>query len=360
MSFRMMMNVLVSKAEMHESFLKEIEAVDPSIAVRDVTGLLAQELRLEGLKDGRVRRLEEEARLDLARGADPGTRGESLDSLLAEAEIMFAWALAPENLMSRAPRLKWFHFSGVGVERYIHTDMFDGRITVTNGRGALATPIAEHVTGFIFTLAKNVPRLCQAKADKRWERFETLELTGRTLGVIGMGAIGSELTRMAKGVGMRVIATRRSAVKHEYNVGYVDDVYPIGALLDLLRDSDFVALALPLTQESRKLIGERELRSMKRSAYIINVSRGQIIDERALLQALKEGWIAGAGLDVFDEEPIATDSQLWKLPNVVLSPHMAGNSDRRSYHVSRVFFDNLRRYISGQPLLNIVTRDRGY
>ncbi|MBI2910265.1 MAG: D-2-hydroxyacid dehydrogenase [Chloroflexi bacterium] len=355
-----MVNVLVaSKSHTYAGILKDLEAVDPRVIVRDGTGLFVEELRQAGISDRAVALFEATLRRDAALGIDPGTEGRCLDSLLEEAEVIYATLRYPENLMSRAPRLRWLHIGGAGVE-FVEPEVLDSGIMVTNSKGALAIPIAEHVMAFIFTLAKDITRLCQARLERCWERFETVELTGRTLGIVGMGAIGSHLARMAKGVGMKVIAARRSANRRERGVGPVDEVYPRGALHDMLAESDFVTLALPLTGETQNLISEPELRAMKPTACIINVSRGPIINESALIRALKEGQIAGAGLDVFDKEPLPTDDELWELPNVVLSPHMAGSTERRDYHVSELFCDNLRRYVAGRPLINVVTRDRGY
>ncbi|MBI2907009.1 MAG: D-2-hydroxyacid dehydrogenase [Chloroflexi bacterium] len=360
-------NVLVvSKRNMHEGFLKDIEAVAPSVSARDASGLLVKELREEGpgentwTTEAMIATLEKETRQEQARGWDDRTAGRSLDSLLAEAEVMYASLMWPKDILRRAPRLKWVHISGTGIDRYLGSEIFDGRVIVTNGRGTLAVPIAEHIMALAFSLAKDVPRLIKNKAEKRWERFTNLELTRRTMGIVGMGAIGGNLARMAKGIGMRVIATRRHATEREHDAGYVDEVFPHAALRDMLAESDFVALALPLTEESRKLIGEKELQAMKPSACIINISRGAIIDEAALIRALKGGRIAGAGLDVFEKEPLPPESELWQMPNVILSSHMAGSTDRMSGHVIELFGQNLRRYVSGQALANVVTRDKGY
>ncbi|MBI2907177.1 MAG: D-2-hydroxyacid dehydrogenase [Chloroflexi bacterium] len=354
-------NVLVvSKTFSYDGFLKDVEAVDPRVIARDATGLFVQELQRNGVTDPSMARFEQVLQRDSAYGADPRTGGKSLDSLLNAAEVIFASHMYPQNMMSRSPRLKWCHFGGTGIDRYVDSEVFDGRIIVTNSRGVGAISVAEHVMAFIFSLAKGIGRLYQAKAERRWERFDTIELAGKTLGVIGMGAIGSQVATMAKGLGMKVIATRRSATRAQRGVGDVDKVYPRDALLEMLAESDFLALALPLTEGSRKLLGEQELRAMKPTAFIVNTSRGPLIDERALIRALREGWIAGAGLDVFDEEPLGRESELWAMSNVILSPHMAGCTDRRGFRVSRLFCENLKRYVSGQPLLNVVTREKGY
>lgn len=354
------LNVLVvSKSHSYEGFLKDLEALDPRVVARDATGLFVEELHRDGVADRAVALFEDSVKRDSAAGIDTGVRGETLDSLLKEAEVMYATLSYPKNLTSRAPRLKWLHFGGTGVE-FIEPEIFDAGITVTNSKGVIAIPIAEHVMAFILTLAKSMPRICSAQTQKRWERFETVELTGSTLGIVGMGAIGSQVAQRGKGIGMKVIATRRSATRREHGVGNVDELYPRDALLDVLAESDFVVLAVPLTDETEGLIGERELRAMKPSAYIINISRGPVIDELALTRALKDGRLAGAGLDVFDQEPLPATSELWGMPNVIVSPHMAGSTNRRSYHISKLFCENMSRYVSDQPLCNVITRDKGY
>lgn len=187
-----------------------------------------------------------------------------------------------------------------------------------------------------------------------------MELRDRTVGIIGLGAIGGEVARLAKGIGMKVIATRRSATRRESGVFGVDELYPYLDLLQMLSESDLVVIAAPLTAETRGMIGEAELRAMRPTAYLINVARGPIINQSALIKALREGWIAGAGLDVFETEPLPPDSELWDLPNVILSSHMAGSTDRRSQRVLGLFCENLRRYLAGEQLLNVIDRQQGY
>ncbi|MBI2906629.1 MAG: D-2-hydroxyacid dehydrogenase [Chloroflexi bacterium] len=354
-------NVLViSKQAMPEDFLQEIEAVDPKIKARDATMLHVEEWRRKGVSSAWVSRLEQEAQRDLARGVPPPKEGETLDSALQEAEVIFVSNLCPPDLAVRSPRLKWVHLGGTGLDRYLGLDIFDGRVTVTNSKGVPAIAIAEQIIGYMFMLTKNAFRLYECKRDRRWERFPNVELADKTACVVGMGAIGTQVAKLAKGLGMRVVATRRSATERQYNVGPVDEVYPRSQLLEMLAQSDFVILSVPLTEETRKLIGERELRAMKPTAYIMNTGRGPVIDEAALIRALREGRIAGAGLDVFEQEPLPPEAEIWQAPNVVLSSHMAGLSDGRGRRVSRLFCENLKRYVLGQPLLNVVTRDKGY
>lgn len=338
-------------------YIEDIAAVDSRISVEDGAEQFIAELRRKGRTGSLVDRLEKEVGVGRVVGAE-----EDLDTLLAEAEVIFGTLLFPDDLLSRASRLKWIHTSATGVERYLPTGIFEGDVTVTNSRGATALPIAEHVLAFMFMLARNAPHLLAAKQARRWERFYTLELNHRTVGIIGLGTIGGEVARLAKGVGMKVIATRRSATKRESGVFGIAELYPRSELLQMLSKSDFVVIAAPLTEETRRMIGEAELRAMKSAAYLINIARGEIVNQSALIKALREGWIAGAGLDVFETEPLPPDSELWELPNVILSSHISSwtDIDRRSQRIVGLFCENLRRYLAGEQLLNVVDREKGY
>jgi phosphoglycerate dehydrogenase-like enzyme len=180
----------------------------------------------------------------------------------------------------------------------------------------------------------------------------------KTLGIIGIGHIGREIARLGKAFHMRVIAVRRSS--KNTGIRYVDQVLNRNQMPELLSQSDFVVLSLPATPESIRMIGEKELRSMKPSAYLINIARGTVIDEDALIKALQEGWIAGAGLDVYTTEPLPASSQLWELPNVIINPHVGGFIDTYSAQATQLFCDNLQRYLNGKKLLNIVDKKKCY
>ena len=352
-------NVLVvSQVGLHHGYLKDIAAVDSRISVRDGTAQFVADLRRKGTKGRSVDMLEEH--ISLGRDQQTPVVPEDLDSLLAQAEVIFGVLLFPENLLLRAPRLKWIHIEGVGINHYLSTGIFDGYVTVTNSRGTTAIPIAEHVLAFMFMLARNAPRLLENKKNRRWEQFVTTELRDGTVGIIGLGAIGGEVARLAKGNGMKVLATRKSATRRESDIFGVDELYPSSDLLQMLPESDFVVIAAPLTDETKGMIGEVAFRAMKPTAFIINIARGQIVDQSALIRALREDWIAGAGLDVFETEPLPLDSELWELPNVILSPHMAPSTDKSSQRVMSLFCENLRRYLTDEQLLNVIDVQKGY
>ncbi|MBN1614519.1 MAG: D-2-hydroxyacid dehydrogenase [Deltaproteobacteria bacterium] len=283
----------------------------------------------------------------------------SLDSLLAEAEVLYGWLrVLPERLPSRAPVLKWIQTMSAGVDE-LPEEVRQSPIVLTNVSGLHAVPIGEFILGVMLMFVKQAPLCFEQKRQKQYKGFSPGLLRGRTLGIVGLGHIGRETARLAKAFGMRVCATRRSA-KPGDRARYVDKVFPLSELLGLLAESDFVVLSLPLTAETRGMIGERELRAVQPEAYLINVARGAVVDEDVLVRALQEGWIAGAGLDVFTKEPLPEESGLWDLPNVILSPHITGLMPDYLEQATRLFCENLERYRAGKRLLHRVDKARGY
>ncbi len=297
---------------------------------------------------------------ELAQAAQKGDAAakQQLDALLAEAEIIYGFRL-PENVITRAPKLKWFQTMSAGVDRFLDDDFKRIPVVMTSVSGIHATPIGEFVLGLMLMFAKQAPLAFQQKQQKLWKSFLAAPLHGKTVGIVGLGNIGREVARLAKAFGMKVVATRRSAGKSR-RARYVDRLYPRVQLRQLLAESDFVVLTLPLTKETHRIIGEAELRSMKPTAYLINIARGNLIDEAALVRALQEGLLAGAGLDVFSKEPLPADSPLWEFPNVIISPHIAGGMEDYQERATDVFVENLKRYLEGEKLLNIVDKKRGY
>jgi phosphoglycerate dehydrogenase-like enzyme len=193
-----------------------------------------------------------------------------------------------------------------------------------------------------------------------WYHLGGRELAGQTLGIIGLGNIGRRIAQLGRAFGMRVLGTRRSIHYSGDQEPDVDQSFPPEQLHELLRLSDYVVISVPLTRETVKLIGETELRIMRPNTYLVNIARGQVIDEQALIRALREGWIAGAGLDVTEEEPLPSESPLYSLPNVILTPHISGNSVHYDARLAALFADNLKRYRSGQQLKNRYEPSRGY
>jgi len=255
--------------------------------------------------------------------------------------------------------LRWIQAISTGVDRILTPELVASDVTVTNMSGIHEVSIAEYVLMVMLMFVKQVPRSFYQQVEGRWKWYPVDVLSGKTVGILGLGRIGREVARVCGLFNMRVVATRRSAIEGE-RAENVDALYPRARLHDLLRESDFVVVALPLTAESTRLIGEPELRAMKDSARIINVARGDILDEPALVQALQEDWIAGAGLDVYAEEPLSPDSPLRHLRNVIFTPHVAGDLEAYDTMAARLFAENLRRWVRAELLLNIVDKRRGY
>ncbi|MGA9049304.1 MAG: D-2-hydroxyacid dehydrogenase [Dehalococcoidia bacterium] len=281
-----------------------------------------------------------------------------MDSLLSDAEVIYGFRL-PRNVIARAPRLKWIQVMAAGVDRYLTDEILRSRVTVTNVSGIHTTTIGEFVMGLMLMFVKRSDMCFQLKQQKRWQQFNPGILKGKTVGIVGLGNIGREVARLSKAFGMIVIATRRSAHEGQKSKN-VDKVFAPGRIDGLLASSDFVVLTLPLTAQTLHIVGEAQLRSMKRTAYLVNIARGNIVDEKALVRALKKKWIAGAGLDVFEEEPLPSDSPLWELPNVIFSPHVAGGMENYIEQTNGVFCENLVRYLNKRKLLNVVNKKHGY
>jgi len=314
--------------------LRQISLVDSRINVKDASALAFDELR-----------------------GDSSAK-EKLDNLLAEAEVIYGLIL-PKNLVERAPKLKWIQMMSAGVDRLKDTDIWRSRVIITGVSGIHATPIGEFVLELMLMFAKGAPLCFRMKQKRQWQRYMPHILRGKTVGIVGLGHIGGEVARLSKAFGMRVIATRRSA-KQAGKARHVDLLLPREQMRQMLAKSDYVVLSVPLTPETHHIIGEAELKAMKPTAYIINIGRGNLIDEEALIRALDEKRIAGAGLDVTAIEPLPEESRLWDFENVILSPHVAGGMEDYVMRATELFCDNLRRYLNDKKLRNVIDRRKGY
>ncbi len=288
---------------------------------------------------------------------DPAKEKE-LDNLLAEAEILYGF-IFPRNVIARSPRLKWVQTVSAGVDRTLTPDIAASSVIMTNVSGMHVVPISEMVFGFILSYAKHLVQAGRQQSQKKWERFPSSVLEGKTLGILGLGNIGRRVAKLGKAFGMRTVATRRH-VRQVRPARDVDKVYPYQQLNVLLAESDYVVNCLPFTRETAKIIGSGELSRMKPTAFLINIGRGGTIDEEALAQALLEKRIAGAGLDTFQREPLPVESPLWEIPDVIITPHVSGATDDYMEKATAIFCDNLRRYITGKRLKNIVDKKLGY
>jgi phosphoglycerate dehydrogenase-like enzyme len=265
-----------------------------------------------------------------------------------------------DDLWKSAPNLKWVQSGGAGVEGFLTPDFIASPIVLTNAQGIYAVPIADHVMAFVLYFSRCFDGLVPKQMERKWAEwgeFSVDELNGKTLGIVGLGGIGREVAKRARAFGMRVIATRKRAHRPSE---FADEVRGPDELPWLLKESDYVVLCAALTRNTRHLIGAEQMKQMKPTAHLINIGRGGLIDEQALIAALEHGDIAGAGLDVFEQEPLPADSPLWDPPNVLITPHSAGDSPRSGERLVELFRENLRRYVAGEPLLNVVDKEAGY
>jgi len=335
-----MLNVVVTAPSsqfglgLGERNMKKIAAVSPQINLKDASVLFT-----------------EEQKGDFSHKKD-------LDALLSAAEVIIARAL-PANVIKRALKLKWIQMTYAGMERVVQDkELVESPVKLTNASGIQAEAISEYVITLMLCFDKHVPTFAQLKREKKWQPITMVGLASQTVGVLGLGNIGKNIVKRAKALGMHVIAYDRP--RRIMRAQYVDKFVTGPQIADIFKESDFVVSALPSTPQTAGLIGEKELRMMKPSAYLINISRGAVVKEAALVRALEEKWIAGAGLDVFAIEPLPKESKLWDFPNTILSPHCCGRLDDNDDRVTDMFCDNLKRYLAGKRLLNQVDKKKGF
>lgn len=282
---------------------------------------------------------------------------------LADCDAAYTWILNSAEL-AQAPKLRWVHTSAVAVETLCLSDLFARGVAVSNTRGVQAVPIAEHVMAVVLALSKQLPFVIENQQQARWaqneftgERLPWL-LKGRTLGLVGVGTIGSEIAKRAAAFGMRVIALRR---RPAYGViGHVERVYGRDELDDFLGQCYVLVIAAPLTPETHSLIGAAQFAQLPKGAVVVNVGRARIIDTEALITSLDSGHLGGASLDVFPQEPLPPDHPLWKTPNVILTPHTSGFRQGHWDEVVQLFGDNIERFLTGQPLKYRIEPELGY
>lgn len=289
---------------------------------------------------------------------------ENVEQEIADAEIMFGISLRPEQFLA-ARKLRWIHSQAAAVHQFLFPELVKSDVILTNARDVHGPVVAEQVIAMMFALARQIPAAVRFQEKHVWGqeamwrgKSRPRELAGATVGLVGLGSIGRNVAKCASALGMRVIAAREHPEKEKPQ--YVDEVLPSSKLLDLLARSDYVVLSTPVTPETTGMIGTKQLAAMKPDACLINVGRGPLIDDPALIDALRKHKIGGAALDVFDQEPLPSDSPLWDLENLLITPHTAGMSDKMWERHYALFSENLRRYSSGQPLLGLVDKHGGY
>jgi phosphoglycerate dehydrogenase-like enzyme len=277
----------------------------------------------------------------------------------ADALLYAGFSDALVRILPLAVRARWIHSLWTGVEGILTPDMLKHPAILTNGRGAFRWPLADWVAAAMLFFAFDLRRVIRQQEKRVWQPFITTSLEGRTLGIVGYGSIGGAAVVRARAFGMKIAALRRRPQLLE-NDPMVDHAYAPGQIKDLLAASDYLLLAAPLTADTRGLIGEGELAAMKPSAVLINVGRGPVVDEAALIRALESGRIRGAALDVFDKEPLPAEHPFWQMPNVLVSPHTADRVEGFLAPAFECFFENLDRFLKAEPLQNIVNKQAGY
>ena len=285
----------------------------------------------------------------------------TLRSLLPQADAAFT-PFIDRDVFASATRLRWVQSPAVGVGSLMFPELLASPVVITSARGVRARSIAEHVLGVTIALARRLPATLRAQAAHRWaqDELETAvrTLQGQRMGIVGLGAIGLELVKIAAPFGFRVSAIRRRA--GEPPPDGVEAVWTPARLPDLLSQSDVVVLAAPHTPETKRLIGRAQLDRMKRGALLVNIARGKLVDDEAVIDALRDGRLGGAALDVFSQEPLDPSSPYWDLPNVIITPHTSGAMQDYWTPLVALFSDNLRRFEKGEPLLNVVDKVAGY
>jgi phosphoglycerate dehydrogenase-like enzyme len=326
-----------------------------------------------------------QAELELIRAAAPGSRIVTIsleglaDAALEDVEVILRGPLPAgvfDRLLTRCPNLRWVHSATAGVERVLTPAARERDLIITNARGVFSRPIAEYVLLMILAVARRLPQLLELQRERTWQPLPAVELRDVTVGIVGLGSIGQAVASLATAFGCRIIATRRQQglppmagpggedetddAAHPLPAARIERILPPERLPELLAESDFVVLALPLTTDTADLFDAATLGQMKPGAWLINVARGGLVDERALVRALREGPLGGAVLDAFRDEPLPADSPLYGLANCLITPHTSWSSGRVVLRSVELFCENLRRYRVGEPLRNVVDPTRGY
>jgi len=308
--------------------------------------------------------------------AQPARRVEEIpNEMWNRVEVLYTDRVLPDPTL--VPALRWLQFHSAGIDFAVESPLLKNRnIVVTTLSGAAAPQMAEYAVTMMLALGHRLYEIYNSQdrvewPHDRWERFGPTELRGSTVGIVGYGSIGREIARLLQPFGTTILATKRD-VRHPQDSGYTEDglgdpegnyftrLYPIQALKSMVKVCDYVIVCVPLTDETRSLIGEAELAAMKPTTRLINIGRGGVVDQAALFTALQERQLAGAALDVFAEEPLPPGSPFWRMPNVIVTPHIGGMSAAYQYRAMKLFMENLKRYLEGITLLNRFDFTKGY
>ena len=313
--------------------------------------------KTSGPKPEYIEELRREARVVV------GNSAESFADAAGEATVMMSWSAPRElnrSVFLMASKLKWVHSRNAGLDSFLFPELVESPVVLTNGSGVFSPPLGEFALAAMLYFAKDFRRMIRNQMAGKWEPFDVLTISGKTVGIVGYGDIGREVAWRAHAMGMRVLALKRHLPPPGSDLGPVEKMYPTGELREMIAACDFVAVTAPLTAETHHMISEAEFAAMKPDAVIINVGRGPVIDEVAMVRALAERRIKGAGLDVFEEEPVPSDSSLYGMENVLFSPHCADNTPDWLDNAMKFFLAQFERFRKGEPLFNIVDKKLGY
>jgi len=288
---------------------------------------------------------------------------EQLPQEISDTDVLIGWAIKPQHFAG-AHTLKWIHSPAAAVHQLMFPELIASNVIVTNSGDVHGPVVAEHAIALLLALAKRLPQSMRYQAKKQWaqeilweQQPRPREVSGATVVVVGMGSIGREFTSRAKALGMKVLAVRE---KPEKGLGGADAVYGPSQLESVLSQADYVLLCIPVTPATTMMINRDRLGRMRPDSYLINVGRGSLVDEDALVEAIQNGMIAGAALDVFNEEPLPARSPFWNLENVLITPHTAAVTDRLWERHYQLICENLNRFLESRPLLNLIDKRRGY
>jgi len=292
-----------------------------------------------------------------------GNSTEAFEKVAADAEVILNWSgslslIREVFLMS--PQLHWVHSRAVGLEQTLFPELIASDVTLTNGSGVFSPPLGEFALAAILYFAKDFRRMVRNQIAGLWEPFEVMPVSGQTVGIVGYGDIGRAVAARARALGMNVLAVKRHVPPKDKPDPLVETIYSSNRRIEMLSRCDYVVVAAPLNAQTRGLIGEAEFAAMKKTAVVINVGRGPVINESAMIKALTEHTIKGAALDVFDEEPLPEGHAFYKLENVLLSPHCADHTPDWLDNAMRLFITQFERFRRGEPLLNVVDKKLGY
>ena len=292
-----------------------------------------------------------------------GTSAEAFERLAEDADVIFNWSANGtllRDVFLMCPRVRWVHSRSAGLDGVLFKELIESPVPLTNGRGVFSQSLGEFALAAILYFAKDLRRMIRNQEAGRWEQFDITEIAGQTVGIVGYGDIGRAVATRARALGMRILAIKRHGPPL-YNVDpLVNQFYKPEDRLEMVRHAHYIVASAPLTPETRGMIGEPEFAAMMPEAVVINIGRGPVIDEPAMIHALSENRIRGAALDVFDEEPLPDGHPFYRLQNVLLSPHCADHTPDWTEQAMRFFLAQFDRYARGEPLQNAVRKELGY